>query len=342
MRRCLSKWWFLGGLVAACTVGFSPEAGASPPGEEATSVLDIAKVGLGPLPGAAVMEPIEIEEIDDVIARYAWPMPQVREWPIDIGGRPIVETRRSDELWHTIEGWMSLGRLHTMYRRSYAQLREWNPEIDFSELEEGERILVWQREDGEISESIGDPDSGRLLHGEPMPQSDDYIVLYPHRTFGTYYAISETVRVLDAYYEEFPDADPLIVGDASFRTGRAMGPHSSHQSGRDIDVTLPRLREPPDYEEFHHVRRDNLDASKALWFLTELIEGGYVESVFLDRHHQRTLWRLAREQGAPEEWLEAVFQYPRHRRVGLVRHEPGHRTHFHIRFACQETDRWCH
>lgn len=330
------------GLVSVgVAVVSSPSAHAGDAGVGSVSILKTAMMGVGPLPGASVMGPMEVEHFDDVVARYAWPMPESRSWPLDIGDRPIVETRRKDEKWHTLESWHTVGRLRTMYRRTTGQLRELNPDVDLFELEEGDEVRVWRRDDDRIPESRGSAQAGRLLYGEPMPDSDDYILLFPHRAFGTYYAVSETVRVLDEYYEVFNDADPLIVGDFSFRTGRAINPHSSHQSGRDVDITLPRLRPPPNYNRFHHVRRDNLDAEKTLWLLTNLLEGGYVENIFLDWHHQRTLRNLAKEQGAPDEWLEEVFQYPRRVRRGIIRHEPGHRTHFHVRFACQDTDRWC-
>lgn len=341
MIRYLWNGWF-GGLLAVIVVfGVAADAEASAPKTETTAMWEVAKVGLGPLPGVAVMEPVELDWVDALVAQHAWPRPVERYWPIDLGDRPIVETRRKEEMWHTVESWETLGRIRSMYRRSTARLEKLNPDLDLRELEEGDEIRVWKRKQDRLPESRGTPQSGRLLHGEPIPDSENYIVLYPHRAFGTYYAVSETVRVLDAYYEAFPDADPLIVGDISFRNGRSIHPHSSHQTGRDVDITLPRHEPPPNYDRFHHVRRDNLDAQRTLWLLTELIDGGYVENIFLDRHHQRTLYRLAKEQGAPKLWLDEVFQYPSYRRQGIIRHEPGHATHFHVRFGCQETDRWC-
>ncbi len=314
---------------------------AQPQSASAASLLKTAMMGVGPLPGASVLGPMEFEDFDDLVRDHAWVMPESQQWPMNELDEPIVETRQKDEKWHTLDSWHSVATLRSLYRRNTSQLRELNPDIELSNLEEGDKVRVWKRDEENFTESRGEPQSGRLVYGEPMPESDDYIVLFPHRSFGTYYAISETVRVLDEYYEVFPGADPLIVGDASFRTGRRISPHSSHQSGRDIDVTLPRLDPPPNYNRFHHVRRDNLDTARTLWLLTNLLEGGYVEHIFLDWHHQRSLWNLAKEQGAPEEWLDEVFQYPRRTRTGLIRHEPGHATHFHVRFACQETDRWC-
>jgi hypothetical protein len=341
MKNCLIRV-VLGGF-AGVVLGFGlaavDEAQAGEPTLDCASVVQLM-LGNGPLPAATVQEPTDWDQLSALITDHAWQMPELRPWPVDDDGRPIVETRRKDQMWHEVGKWETAARLRNMYRRTTAQLQELNPDLDLRNLEKGQEVLIWERDEEVLPESRGEPRAGRLIYGEPMPKSDDYIVLFPHRAFGTYYAISETVRILDEYYEAFPDADPLIVGDFSFRTGRSINPHNSHQSGRDVDVTLPRHEPPPNYNRFHHVRRDNLDAERTLWILTTLLEGGYVEYIFLDRHHQRTLYRLARDQGAPEEWLDEVFQYPGHGR-GIIRHEPGHATHFHVRFHCQETDRWC-
>lgn len=298
-------------------------------------------IGLGPTPGAALIAASEIDWEDRGYQELIWPMPQIRPWPMDESGAPVVETRRLDEMWHTIRRGESASRLRSYYRLTRKQLQELNPELDLARLEVGQKVLVWKRSDDGIPQSYGWPQQGRLVHGEPMPPGDHYILLYPYRSFGTYYTVSEVVRNIDAYYETFPNAAPLIIGDISYRTGRHIDPHASHQAGRDVDITLPRQEEPDQYNRFHHVRRDNLDPERALWLLTSFLEGGQVQYIFLDWYHQRTLWRLAKEQGAPQEWLEEVFQYPRRTRQGIIRHAPGHRGHFHIRFHCQETDRRC-
>ncbi len=342
MTRCLIRYC-IGGLAALflgsglATIG---DAHASEPAMDCASVVQLM-LGNGPLPAATMQDPTDWDDLSALITEHAWQVPEARDWPLDEEGRPIVETRRKDQMWHEVGKWETAGRLRNMYRRTTAQLQELNPDLDLRNLEKGQKILIWEGDEEAIAESRGEPRSGRLIYGEPMPKSDDYIVLFPHRAFGTYYAVSETVRILDEYYEAFPEADPLIVGDFSFRTGRTINPHNSHQSGRDVDITLPRFDPPPNYNRFHHVRRDNLDGERTLWILSTLLEGGYVQYIFLDWHHQRTLWRLAKEQGAPEEWLEEVFQYPRRGGQGIIRHEPGHATHFHVRFHCQETDRWC-
>lgn len=324
-------------MISAFVLAMPAPAQATEP----AAIMQQAMMGLGPLPGASVVRPLNHEGWDEAVANYAWSMPELRSWPMGVDDRPIVDTRRKDQLVHTVRSWETVSRLRALYRRNTARLKELNPDLDLQDLDEGDEVVVWRRDDDAISESRGQPQAGRLLHGEPFPDSDAYVVQYPHRTFGTYYTVSETVRVLDAYYERFPGADPLVIGDASRRVGRPMSPHRSHQSGRDVDISLPRHDEPPDYKRIYRVWPKHLHADHTLWVLTSFIDGGHVQYIFLDWNHQRILWELAREQGAPEEWLEAVFEYPERGSVGIIRHEPGHVGHFHVRFHCQPTDERC-
>lgn len=310
---------------------------------EMTVALRIAVIGVGPSPMSSILPPEALERLAAEVGRMRWQLPEERSWPVDESGAPLLETRHLNELRHTIVGGQGLTRLRQMYRFRRAELEQWNPEVDIDALSNGQEVVVWKR-DGEVtSRSVGAANRGRLIGGEPMPPGDNYIILYPHRTFGTHYTVGEIVRVLDGFGERFPEMDPLMIGDISFRNGRPIHPHNSHQAGRDVDITYPRHNPPPNYQRFHHVRRDNLDVEGTLWLINEFIRGGQVEYIFVDRHHQRQLRAEAERQGAPPEWLDAVFQYPRHAGGhALVRHARGHRGHFHVRFKCQPTDRRCH
>src|SRR5690554_493282 len=303
-RTTFASWGICPTLMAVW-VGMCLSLSAAPAmaqGQAAVSaMLRGAMLGIGPSPVASMLNPNEAQWLaDDEVQAWLWPTPTERAWPLDDEGRPVVETRRRDAFWHEVSRRDTLGRIRSMYRVTTAQLKEMNPEIDVSNLQVGQRLKVWELDDSTWPRSIGRSNAGRLIQGEPMPPGESYILLYPHRAFGTHYAVSETVRVLDAYYRTFADAPPLIVGDMSFRTGRAISPHRSHRTGRDVDVTVPHLVEPPNYNRFHYVRRDHLDAQRTLWMILALLEGGLVEHIFLDWYHQRTLYRLARDQGAPQ------------------------------------------
>jgi hypothetical protein len=338
----VTAWTLMGkapdvAMVNAQQLGQDTSAGGSVAG-----AMKMAASGFGPVPTNTVLPPAALERIADKIRRERWQLPdEETTWPVE-QGRPIVEAALPDELWHTVEPGQNLRRLRHMYRKSHARLRELNPHVDFSNLEPGQRILIWQRDGDKFSQSYGAPNWGRLYRGVPMPDDENWVILHRHRTFGTYYTISETKRVLDNYFEKYPEAHKLMVGDISFRNGRSIHPHKSHRTGRDIDVSYPRLEPPPNFRRFHHVRRDNLDVKKTLSLLKDLIDGGYVEYIFVDRWFQRLLREEALAQGATEEWVDAVFQYP-HWSGGdaIIRHASGHTNHFHARFKCQPTDRRC-
>ncbi|MBA2663703.1 MAG: penicillin-insensitive murein endopeptidase [Bradymonadaceae bacterium] len=330
-------------LAVACTWTPHPSALEAHEGlmTKAPAALRLAVMGVGPFPVSTVYSPMALERIADEISRMRWALPGETVWPV-VEDIPLVETRQKEEFWHTAARGHTLQRLRQMYHLNTAALEALNPELDLNNLQEGDRVLIWKRQPERFAKSVGAANGGRIIDAEPLPRGESYIVLYPHRAWGTFYTVSEIVRSMDAYAQRFPGSDPLIVGDISFRNGRAIHPHRSHQAGRDVDITYPRHRPPPNYNRFHHVRRDELDVEKTLWLLKQFIAGGQIEYMFIDRYHQRTLYYEARRQGAPQEWLEAVFQYPNHTGgTATIRHARGHRKHFHVRFKCQPTDHRC-
>jgi murein endopeptidase len=304
------------------------------------SALRSAAVLFSPLPNSTLLTPELVRHVERLASKERWRTPQAEPtWKVELGS-PVVQTRRLDEMWHTV-AYPSKYKLLGQGLGPMTQLQVLNPEVDFDHLEEGQQILVWKRSDS-VPRSWGEANRGRLYNGEPLPPGESYTLLYPHRTFGTYYTISEIVRVLDSYKERYPDAKPLVVGDVSVKHGRRIKPHKSHQSGRDVDITYPRLREPANYQRFHHIARRDFDVEKAFWLIKQFVDSGNVEYIFVDRRWQRELREYAQAQGATDEWLDAVFEY-RSARSGLaiVRHERGHARHFHVRFKCQETDTRC-
>ena len=270
-----------------------------------------------------------------------WVIPERAAWTF-VDGYPIVGTPRVEELYHTITRYRDARWVRQRYKLDNEALGTLNPDVDLNALEEGDELLVWRLDSSTVSEGLGAPNRGRLRYAEPLPLADKYVVLHRHRSFGTYYAVSEIKRVFDAYAEAYPDAEPVMMGDLSFRTGRRIKPHLSHQTGRDVDITYPRFSPPPNFNRFHYISRRDLDAQRTLWLVREFVASGMVEYIFMDRWVQRLVYKEAQRQGAPQEWLDAVFEYPGWGGKALVRRSKGHDDHMHIRFWCQkETDRWC-
>ena len=78
--------------------------------------------------------------------------------------------------------------------------------------------------------------------------------------------------------------------------------------------------------------------------LRALISRTDVQYIFVDRRLQRLLRSYAEAIGEDRAWLESVFDgIPGE--PAIIRHEPGHDTHFHVRFynpIAEETARRCY
>jgi len=92
--------------------------------------------------------------------------------------------------------------------------------------------------------------------------------------------------------------------------------------------------------------QDNLDPAATLAIIeafaaTSHKDGG-VQVMFLDYHVQGILWRWAWANGTDEDTLARLFQYPSHEATdALVKHEPNHANHLHVRFKCAREDADC-
>ena len=99
---------------------------------------------------------------------------------------------------------------------------------------------------------------------------------------------------------------------------------------------------------FIHADEDNLDCAATFKLLESFLatadDDGGVQMVFLDFDVQGILYDWALDHGVSERRLERIFQYPHGRdsAEGIVRHEPNHDNHMHVRFKCPAEDTGCH
>jgi murein endopeptidase len=148
--------------------------------------------------------------------------------------------------------------------------------------------------------------------------------------------------------DQFPDVHVLAIGDLSAEHGGPITEHHSHQSGRDADLGLIYNEVPQGFpQNFVRATEDNLDAEATLALVRELADtaadNGGVQVMFLDFQVQGILYRWAKQHGVDEDTLDHLFQYPHGRGAseGLVRHEPNHDNHLHVRFKCPRGDSAC-
>jgi len=197
-------------------------------------------------------------------------------------------------------------------------------------------------------QSLGAPWAGRLQHATQLPPGEGYVIRRPARSFGTATTVEIVERAIDATREAFPDQHVLAVGDISAESGGTITQHRSHQSGRDIDIGLFYLEQPAGYPaSFVHADQSNLDCAATFKllesFLASANEDGGVQMIFLDFDVQGILYAWALDHGVSERRLERIFQYPHGRgsSEGIVRHEPNHDNHMHVRFQCPSDDSGC-
>jgi LysM repeat protein len=187
--------------------------------------------------------------------------------------------------------------------------------------------------------SIGTPNRGRLSGGVQLPESDLYKVRRPEEAWGSSHTIREIQEAIAGFRDASGYDGELVIGAISLEHGGRFRPHRSHQSGRDVDIRLPKRRgADPKSNDPGDIDWD------AAWKLVEaFIEQGDAEYIFLDYSRQRRLLEAAKRAGASAETIEKAIQYPRSRSTnnGVVRHAEGHLIHIHVRVQCPRDQARC-
>lgn len=186
--------------------------------------------------------------------------------------------------------------------------------------------------------SIGAPWSGSLQAPTRLAEGSNYFIRRPHRAYGTRTTVELVKNAIRDTYIAFPKKHRLAIGDFSQSTGGWISEHASHQSGRDVDLGLFYKKPPKGYpESFVDATAKTLDAA-ATWKLVSLLarthdDDGGVQYIFLDSRLHACLYAWAAKNKVSQKRIAAV------RRV--LRHEPNHADHMHVRFKCRERDKRC-
>ncbi|MBK9261792.1 MAG: penicillin-insensitive murein endopeptidase [Polyangiaceae bacterium] len=177
------------------------------------------------------------------------------------------------------------------------------------------------------SASVGKPTRGSLFGGVELKESDG-IEHAGGYAWGTELVIRSVERAVREVRRCFSDTPKLYVGDISREKGGWLRPHASHQSGLDVDVGYFYRTNARWYEK---ATAKNLDLPRTWALVRAFIEGGNVDTIFMDLTVQRVVKAyvatLPKEEQPTEEW----FQNPT-KRDTAIRHAWGHMTHFHVRF----------
>jgi LysM repeat protein len=180
-----------------------------------------------------------------------------------------------------------------------------------------------------------------LVGAVQLPRDRAYYLRHPKRAWGLPHVVESTRAAVMAVKKKHPRVHRLAIGDISAERGGRLSGHKSHRGGRDVDVGLYFRRSPSSYpQKFVGAKAAPLDHA-ATWALIEAFyeqskrAGGPVQ-IFLDFEVQGEIHDWARKHGVSRRVLREVFQYPHGRwvRRGLVRHEPAHDDHLHVRYGC--------
>jgi murein endopeptidase len=196
-------------------------------------------------------------------------------------------------------------------------------------------------------QSAGAPWDGELHDPAQLAEGDGYVIRRPYRAFGTRSTVDFVQRAVTDMRAQFPETHVLAVGDISAKDGGKITEHHSHQSGRDVDIGLVYKTKPENFpHDFVAATDDNLDCEATYALVNEFAEtakeDGGAQVIFLDFNVQGMLFRWAKEHGEGTDVLEHLFQFPHRGASGaLVRHEPNHNNHIHVRFRCPKGDTAC-
>lgn len=250
---------------------------------------------------------------------------------------------------YTIGAGDTLDRIARRYRTTLHEIVCLNPRVkNPNRLRIGDRLKLLRHGPVNPSAAVGRPQDGKLVNGEQLPAGRGYYRRRPHLAWGTNETIANLRKAIEAVRAKHKGIHDIAVGDISAEHGGKLRRHKSHQSGRDVDLGLyftKQSRKGP--KAFISGLRHKMDMAANWTLLKALVSSDrgstVVSYVFLDYRIQQKLYKWAKKRGVKQKTLDWMFQYPRGRRAmrGIIRHEPGHADHYHIRFRCPRDDKDC-
>lgn len=247
---------------------------------------------------------------------------------------PAIAPRERKQITYTVQPGDTLGGIAARYELTARELARFQRGKldDPSSLRPGQELRVWV--DGRIAPGFTTDarDGGVLVAGVLLPPGKHYHVKWEAGAWGTDDTIRAIQTAVSAYKGKMPGGPKVYIGDISRKGGGPFKPHSSHQHGRDVDVGY--VIKGSNGDKPRTATADNLDVARTWRLIKSFIDTEQVIYVFVDYKLQKLLYEYAQAQGASEEFLDEIFQYPRGRRRahGIIRHWKGHTNHFHVRF----------
>jgi hypothetical protein len=261
-----------------------------------------------------------------------------KRWPQDHVAPDVVT--------YTIKRGGSMKTVANLYKIYHHEIEALNPGVSLErELPPSTKIVVYRRKPGVSSQSVGYPGDGSVEGAMPMVDGPGRMLRHtPWKAWATRTTVATIDLVLREWARRYPSEQVIIVGNLSARDGGKLQPHSSHQSGRDVDLSYPQIWDHKSELAPQDMSARNLNR-ELTWSLLELLrETGAVEAVYIDRKLQQLLYEFALESARySKKDLENWMEYPSPTGTGspFIQHVPGHSDHLHVRFKCTPGESRC-
>ena len=293
-----------------------------------------------PEPAAETPEVVDIEPDDepDLPTPAGFdPRPDAAAWARGFKAPKSVK--------YTVRRGGSIKNVANLYKIFHHEIEALNPGVSLEQdLPPQSGVVVYKADGAAKSESVGVPSNGSLEGGVPMVDGPGRVMkMIGWKSFAT----ANTVAVLDGVLRQWAKTghkQPVIVGNMSSRNGGRLQPHSTHQSGRDVDLGYPQILPAGEELNWRVMNSRNLDAKENWALLSTLVQTGQVEVIYIDREIQKLLYEYAVKQNlmsksALKRWME----YPSPTGSGnpVIQHVKGHVDHMHVRFECQSHETRC-
>lgn len=275
------------------------------------------------------------------------------EEPISAGG---FDPRPSPAAWardfkapstvkYTVRRGGTLENVANLYKIFHHEISELNPGVELKkDLPPKSAVVVYKASGDGQSQSIGGPSSGKLAGGVPMVDGPGRVMkMIGWKSFAT----ANTVAVLDKALRHWASSghkQPVLVGNMSSRNGGRLAPHSTHQSGRDVDLGYPQKLPAGEELNWRVMDGKNLDAKECWALMQLLVQTGQIEVIYVDREIQKLLHDYAvanklMSKATLKQWME--YPSPTGSGSPVIQHVKGHADHMHARFKCQPHETQC-
>ncbi|MCR9162385.1 MAG: penicillin-insensitive murein endopeptidase [Nannocystaceae bacterium] len=265
------------------------------------------------------------------------PRPKAAAWAKDFAAPSTVK--------YTVRRGGTLENVANLYKIFHHEITALNPGVKLEQdLPPKTAVVVYSADDDRQSQSIGTPSNGKLAGGVPMVDGPGRVMkMIGWKSFAT----AHTVAVLDKVLRRWAKtghSQPVLVGNMSSRNGGRLKPHSTHQSGRDVDLGYMQILPSGEELNWRVMNSRNLDAKETWALMSMLVQTGQVEVIYVDREIQKLLHEYAVSQNLmPKSALKRWMEYPAPTGSGtpVMQHVKGHVDHMHVRFKCQPHESQC-